>query len=123
MPVVQPIGGHAVYLDAGRLLPHIDPLAYPGQALAIALYEMGGVRGCEIGSVMFGKPQPDGSEVPAAMELVRLAIPRRVYTTMQLNYVADAVKEIHEHRDSIRGLELAYEAPVLRHFTAHFEWL
>ena len=88
IPVVQPIGGHAVYLDARALLPHLSPLQYPGQSLAIALYEAGGIRGCEIGTVMFGR-QPDGTEVAAAMDLVRLAIPRRTYTQSHIDYVID----------------------------------
>ena len=79
VPVVVPFGGHAVFIDARAMLPHIDPLCYPGQALACALYEEGGVRACEIGTVMFGL-RPDGTEVPAAMDLVRLAVPRRTYT-------------------------------------------
>src|SRR3970282_834007 len=88
IPCVQPIGGHAVYIDAGALLPHIPPLAYPGQSLAVALYREGGIRGCEIGTVMFGM-HPAGHEEPAAMELVRLAIPRRVYTQSHIDYVIE----------------------------------
>ena len=90
MPVVRPTGGHAVYIDARALLPHIPPLEYPGQSLAVALYETGGIRGCEIGTVMFGR-QPDGSEQPAAMDLVRLAIPRRTYTQSHVDYVIEVV--------------------------------
>ena len=90
IPVVRPIGGHAVYIDARTLLPHIPPLQYPGQALAVALYETGGIRGCEIGTVMFGL-QPDGSEQPAAMDLVRLAIPRRTYTQSHVDYAIEVV--------------------------------
>ena len=88
MPIVQPTGGHAVYIDARALLPHVPPLEYPGQALAVALYEAGGIRGCEIGTVMFGR-QPDGSERPAAIDLVRLAIPRRTYTQSHIDYVIE----------------------------------
>ena len=95
IPCVQPIGGHAVYLDAAALLPHIPPLAYPGQALAVALYREGGIRGCEIGTVMFGR-HPDGSEAPAPMELVRLAIPRRVYTQSHIDYVIEVVRWVAE---------------------------
>ncbi|HKO32947.1 MAG TPA: tryptophanase, partial [Candidatus Limnocylindria bacterium] len=95
IPCVQPIGGHAVYLDAAALLPHIPPLAYPGQALSVALYREGGIRGCEIGTVMFGKG-PDGSETPAPMELVRLAIPRRVYTQSHVDYVIEVVRWVAE---------------------------
>jgi len=122
VPVVQPIGGHAVYLDAGALLPHIDPLDYPGQALAIALYEAGGIRGCEIGSVMFGL-QPDGSERPAAMELVRLAIPRRTYTQSHIDYVIEVVISVAERADQLRGYRITSEPRPLRHFTATFEQL
>ena len=92
---MQPPGGHAVYLDARALLPHIPPLQYPGQALAVALYETGGVRGCEIGTVMFGR-QPDGSEQPAAMDLVRLAIPRRTYTQSHIDYVIEVCAAVAE---------------------------
>ncbi len=120
VPVVQPIGGHAVYLDAGALLPHIDPLDYPGQALAIALYEAGGIRGCEIGSVMFGL-QPDGSERPAAMELVRLAIPRRTYTQSHIDYVIEVAISVAERADQLRGYRITSEPRPLRHFTATFE--
>ena len=91
MPLVKPFGGHAIYLDARALLPHIPPLAYPGQALAVALYREGGIRGCEIGTVMFGQ-RPDGSEAPAAMDLVRLAIPRRTYTQSHIDYVIEVVR-------------------------------
>ena len=122
VPVVQPIGGHAVYLDAGALLPHIDPLDYPGQALAIALYEAGGIRGCEIGSVMFGL-QPDGSERPAAMELVRLAIPRRTYTQSHIDYVIEVAISVAERVDQLRGYRISSEPRPLRHFTATFEQL
>ena len=119
IPVVLPIGGHAVYIDARRLLPHIDPLAYPGQSLAVALYETGGVRGCEIGSVMFGR-QPDGTEVPAAMELVRLAIPRRTYTQSHIDYVIEVCIDVASRAEQLPGYEIVTEPPQLRHFTAEF---
>lgn len=119
IPVVLPIGGHAVYLDARRLLPHIDPLGYPGQSLAVALYETGGVRGCEIGTVMFGR-QPDGTEVPAAMELVRLAIPRRTYTQSHIDYVIEVCVDVASRAESLPGYEIVTEPPQLRHFTAEF---
>lgn len=119
VPVVQPIGGHAVYVDAKALLPHIPPLQYPGQALAVALYETGGIRGCEIGSVMFGR-QPDGSEAPAAMELVRLAIPRRVYTQSHIDYVIECFEAIADRADALPGYTITQEPDQLRHFTAHF---
>jgi tryptophanase len=119
IPVVQPIGGHAVYLDAAALLPLIPPLQYPGQALAVALYETGGVRGCEIGSVMFGR-QPDGTERPAAMELVRLAIPRRTYTQSHIDYVIEVCIAVAERTSELSGFAIAEEPPALRHFTAQF---
>ncbi|MES3630900.1 MAG: tryptophanase [Longimonas sp.] len=120
VPVVQPIGGHAVYVDADALLPHLPPLQYPGQSLAVALYLTGGIRGCEIGSVMFGR-QPDGSEKPASMELVRLAIPRRVYTQSHVDYVIECFEDIVERADTLPGYAITHEPKRLRHFTAHFE--
>ena len=119
VPIVRPVGGHAVYIDAKALLPHIPPLHYPGQALAIALYTTGGIRSCEIGSVMFGK-QPDGTEQPAAMELVRLAIPRRVYTQSHIDYVIEVFEAVYAERHALRGVDIVQEPDHLRHFTAHF---
>lgn len=119
VPVVRPAGGHAVFLDAGRMLPHIPPLHYPGQALAAALYEEGGVRGCEIGSVMFGM-QPDGSELPARMELVRLAMPRRVYTQSHADYLIETVEAVHARRERLVGMRIIWQPRTLRHFTAKF---
>ena len=119
VPVVLPIGGHAVYLDARALLPHIPPLEYPGQALAVALYVEGGIRGCEIGTVMFGA-RPDGTEAPAAMDLVRLAIPRRTYTQSHIDYVIEVVRHVAERASELRGLRIAEAPPALRHFTARF---
>lgn len=119
VPIVKPVGGHAVYINAKALLPHIPPLEYPGQALAVALYVTGGIRGVEIGSVMFGR-QPDGREEPADLELVRLAIPRRVYTQSHVDYVIECFEEVYERRDEICGYEITEEPPQLRHFTAHF---
>ncbi|MBS1836135.1 MAG: tryptophanase [Actinobacteria bacterium] len=120
IPVVQPIGGHAVYLDAGRLLAHLDPLEFPGQSLAAALYTEGGVRGCEIGSVMFGL-QPDGSERPAAMELVRLAIPRRTYTQSHIDYVIEVCERVAAGAADLPGYRITSEPRPLRHFTATYE--
>ena len=120
VPVVKPFGGHAVYLDARALLPHVAPLEYPGQALAIALYREGGIRGCEIGTVMFGR-QPDGTEAPAAMDLVRLAIPRRTYTQSHIDYVIEVVRRVAERASSLRGVRMVEQPPALRHFTARFE--
>ena len=119
VPLVKPFGGHAIYLDARALLPHIDPLEYPGQALAIALYREGGIRGCEIGTVMFGL-RPDGTEAPAAMDLVRLAIPRRTYTQSHIDYVIEVVRHVAERAESLRGVRIVEQPPVLRHFTARF---
>jgi tryptophanase len=120
IPVVLPVGGHAVYIDARALLPHIPPLEYPGQALAVALYLEGGIRGCEIGTVMFGR-HPDGSEEPAAMDLVRLAIPRRTYTQSHVDYVIEVCEHVASRAGELRGLRIAEEPPALRHFTARFE--
>ncbi|MGE3841377.1 MAG: tryptophanase [Vicinamibacterales bacterium] len=117
IPIIQPPGGHAIYLDARTLLPHIPPLQYPGIALLNALYVEGGVRGVEIGTVMFGR-HPDGSEHPAAMDLVRLAIPRRVYTQSHLDYVAEVVLEVARNRDALRGYRITAAPAMLRHFTA-----
>jgi tryptophanase len=119
VPIVVPTGGHAVYIDARGMLPHIPPLAYPGQALAVALYREGGVRGCEIGTVMFGR-QADGSERPAAMDLVRLAIPRRTYTQSHIDYVAEVAREVAARRETLTGYRIVEEPPQLRHFTARF---
>jgi len=120
VPVVKPFGGHAIYLDARALLSHIRPLEYPGQALAVALYREGGIRGCEIGTVMFGR-HPDGSEAPAAMDLVRLAIPRRTYTQSHVDYVIEVVRWVAERAASLRGFRIVDQPPALRHFTARFE--
>jgi tryptophanase len=119
VPLVKPFGGHAIYLDARALLPHIEPLQYPGQALAVALYREGGIRGCEIGTVMFGR-RPDGAESPAAMDLVRLAIPRRTYTQSHVDYVIEVVIWVAERASSLRGLRIVEQPPALRHFTARF---
>ncbi|MFV0515644.1 MAG: tryptophanase [Jhaorihella sp.] len=122
VPVVRPAGGHAVFIDARGWLTHIDPLSYPGQALAVALYEIGGIRSCEIGTVMFGR-QPDGTEVPAAMDLVRLAMPRRTYTQSHADFIVEAFAELAEMRDSLRGYRIAWEPKLMRHFTCRFEKL
>jgi tryptophanase len=121
IPIMRPTGGHAVYVDARRLLPHIPPLEFPAQALSVALYREGGVRGVEIGSVMFGSEDPDtGAVIPAPMELVRLAIPRRVFTNSHLEYVAGVLEDIAALRETLRGLRMTYAPKVLRHFTARF---
>jgi tryptophanase len=115
IPIVLPVGGHAVYIDAREMLPHIPTSQFPGQALAVELYLAGGIRGCEIGSVMFGKS--------AKMELVRLAIPRRVYTQSHIDYVIEVIIGVYEGRDKLRGMEITYQPDVLRHFTCHFEFV
>jgi tryptophanase len=120
IPLVRPFGGHAIYLDARALLPHIPPLGYPGQALAVALYVEGGIRGCEIGTVMFGR-HPDGTETAAAMDLVRLAIPRRTYTQSHIDYVIEVVRWVAERAETLRGFRIVDEPAALRHFTARFE--
>lgn len=119
IPVVKPAGGHAVFIDARSWLDHIEPLKYPGQALAVALYEIGGIRSCEIGTVMFGRA-PDGSESPAAMDLVRLAMPRRVYTQSHADYIVEVFEEVLAIKDDLRGFEITEEPPMMRHFTAKF---
>ena len=120
VPTVRPPGGHAVYLDAKALLTHIPASQYPAQALAVELYRVGGVRGVEIGSVMFGTRHDDGTETPSAMELVRLAIPRRTYTQSHVDYVGEVIREVAGQREQIRGLRIVEQAPWLRHFTARF---
>ncbi len=120
VPIVQPVGGHAVFVDARRFLPHIPPLEYPGQSLAVALYEAGGVRACEIGTVMFGL-RPDGTEEAAEMDLVRLAMPRRVYTQSHADYLVEVFEEVVRNRERLRGLRIVSQPRQLRHFTARFE--
>jgi tryptophanase len=122
VPIVQPPGGHAVYLDAAALLPHIPPHEYPAQSLAVGLYRNGGVRGVEIGSVMFGRRGAPGEpDEPAPMELVRLAIPRRTYTQSHIDYVAEVVIDVAARSDTLAGYRIVEQAPWLRHFTARFE--
>ena len=121
IPVMAPAGGHAVYLDARRFLPHIAPLEYPGQALAVELYLEAGIRAVEIGTVMFGLDPHTGEEKPARLDLLRLAIPRRVYTQSHMDYVLEAIGCVWERRDEVRGLKIVKAPQYLRHFTAHFE--
>ena len=121
VPVIQPAGGHAVYIDAAAFLPHIPVNQYPGQALVGALYIEGGIRCVEIGSLMFGKYDADGILIPAQMELVRLAIPRRVYTQSHIDYVAEVIIEVYQNKDNIKGLKIIEEAAMLRHFTAKLD--
>jgi tryptophanase len=120
VPIIQPAGGHAIYIDARAMLPHIPASRYPGIALVNALYLEGGVRSVEIGTVMFGL-RPDGTEVPPAMDLVRLAIPRRVYTQSHIDYVAEVVIAVAAGRSTLRGYRIVSAPAVLRHFTARFE--
>ncbi|MEX3010086.1 tryptophanase [Hoeflea sp. TYP-13] len=120
VPVVKPAGGHAVFVDARQWLSHIPALAYPGQALACRLYEIAGIRSCEIGSVMFGR-HPDGREIPAAMELVRLAIPRRTYTQSHIDYLIEAFGLLAEERETLQGFRISWEPKLMRHFSCRFE--
>ncbi len=120
VPVMKPGGGHAVFIDASKMLPHIPALQYPAQALAVQLYITGGIRGVEIGSFMFGR-QPDGSEVASPMELVRLAMPRRVYTQSQADYLIECFEEIYEKASEIKGMEIIWEPGSLRHFTSRLK--
>jgi tryptophanase len=121
VPTVRPPGGHAVYLDARAFLPHIPPHEYPAQALACALYLEGGVRGVEIGTLMFGRPGPDGVDEPAPHELVRLALPRRVYTQSHVDYVGEVIAAVARHADTLRGYRIVAQPRWLRHFTARLE--
>ncbi len=122
VPMVRPVGGHAIFLDARGFLPQIPPLHYPGQSLAVELYLYGGIRSCEIGTSMFGK-QADGSEQPASMDLVRLAIPRRVYTQSHMDYVIEVILEVFERRASLKGMRYTWQPPALRHFTGKFAYV
>ncbi len=121
VPIVVPVGGHAVYIDARRFLAHVPQSQFPGQALVVALYRDYGIRAVEVGSLMFGHKDANGRDVFPQLDLVRLAVPRRVYTTEHMRYVADSVIQLHRERERFRGLRLTYEAPVLRHFTARLE--
>lgn len=122
IPIIEPPGGHAVYVDAGRLFPHIPPGEFPGQALAVELYLEGGIRAVEIGSVMFAHADPESGEmVYPVLELVRLAIPRRVYTQSHLDFVAESLERIAARRERVAGYRITYEPALLRHFTARFE--
>jgi tryptophanase len=121
VPIIEPPGGHAIYIDAKRFLPEIPPHQFPGQAIVCALYMEGGIRSVEIGSVMFGKNDENGNIISPPMELVRLAIPRRVYTQSHIDYVSEVVINAYKRRNEMRGFKFTYEAPMLRHFTARFE--
>jgi tryptophanase len=122
VPIVLPPGGHAIYIDAAAMLAHIPARMFPGQALVAELYLEGGIRAVEVGTVMFGSTDAQtGEETTAAMELVRLAIPRRVYTQSHLDYVYEVIGDVFARRDRIAGLRMISQAPPLRHFTARFE--
>jgi tryptophanase len=122
VPILQPPGGHAIYLDAKQFVSHIPSHEFPGQAIVCELYKVGGIRAVEIGSVMFGKTdKQSGKFIPPTLELVRLAIPRRVYTQSHIDYVIEVVVEVYKRRSSLRGFKITQEAPLLRHFTAQFE--
>lgn len=121
IPIIQPPGGHAIYIDAKGFVPHIPVEQFPGQAVVCGLYLEGGIRAVEIGSVMFGKYDKDGKLIPPPLELVRLAIPRRVYTQSHIDYVAEVAIELFNKRDQLKGYEITYQAPMLRHFTAQFK--
>ena len=121
VPIIWPTGGHAVYVDAKAFYPHIPVEQFPGQSLVCELYLKAGIRSCEIGSVMFGHTDAEGKFIPAAMELVRLAIPRRVYTQSHIDYVVETFREVLNEKEKATGYRIAYEPPFLRHFTARFE--
>ncbi len=123
VPIVNPPGGHAIYLDAKRFASHIPPSQYPGQSIVCELYRVGGIRSVEIGSVMFGKYDPQsGKLISPPMELVRLAIPRRVYTQSHIDYVIEVILDVFHKREHLRGMKIVEEAPMLRHFTAKFKY-
>lgn len=121
VPIIEPPGGHAIYIDAKRFLPDISADQYPGQSIVCELYLEGGVRAVEIGSVMFGKYDKSGKLIPSMMELVRMAIPRRVYTQSHIDYLLEVILEVYKNRNKLKGYKITYEAPMLRHFTAKFE--
>ena len=121
VPIIEPPGGHAIYIDAKRFLPNIPPEQYPGQSIVCELYLEGGIRAVEIGSVMFGKYDDNGKLIPSIMELVRMAIPRRVYTQSHIDYLIEIILEVYNTREKLKGYKITYEAPMLRHFTARFE--
>jgi tryptophanase len=122
VPILQPPGGHAIYIDAKTMLPDIKPEEFPGQSLICALYKEAGIRAAEVGSVMFGKKDKQtGKEIQADMELVRLAIPRRTYTQSHIDYVIEAILQVNERKENLRGLKMTYQTEYLRHFSAQFK--
>ncbi len=123
VPILVPTGGHAVYLDAKRFAPHIEPEYFPGQSIAVDIFKRGGIRAVEIGSVMFGKKDENGKHIAPNMELVRLAIPRRVYTKSHIDYTAEAIIDTFTNRDKLRKMKIVWEVEFLRHFTCKFEYI
>ncbi|MBI5746953.1 MAG: hypothetical protein HZA13_08115, partial [Nitrospirae bacterium] len=123
IPIMNPPGGHAVYIDAASFLPHIPPDELPGQALTIETYIEGGVRGVEIGTLLAGRDPKSGENLHPRLELFRLAIPRRVYSREHLDYVVDCIRHVYQRRNKIRGLKFVYEGPILRHFQSTFTWV
>ncbi len=123
VPILVPTGGHGVYLDAKRFAPHIPQKQFPGHTIACEIYKLSGVRSVEIGSVMFGKYDTNGDFFPASMELVRFAIPRRVYTKSHIEYTAEAITEVYNNREALKGMKIVWEPPFLRHFTAKFDYV
>jgi tryptophanase len=124
IPLVLPTGGHAVFIDAKAFAPHIPPHQFPGWSLSCEMYLQGGIRSCEIGSVMFGRTNKETGEFePSRMELVRMAVPRRVYTQSHMDYVVECLEDVWKNREKLRGMKLVYEAPVLRHFTARLDYV
>ncbi|MCP4021787.1 MAG: tryptophanase, partial [Desulfobacteraceae bacterium] len=121
IPIVKPAGGHAVFLDAKKMLPHIPALQYPGIGVINSLYIKGGIRGVELGSVMFGSFDKTGQELASPLELVRLAFPRRVYTQSHFDYLIEVIKDVRKDKDKIYGYKITYQTKFLRHFTCHFE--
>ena len=122
--IIRPTGGHAVYIDAKDFYPHIPVSQFPGQVLVCELYKNGGIRGVEIGSVMFGKKDKKNCvEIPAQMELVRLAFPRRVYTQSHIDYVIEVIINVYQKRTQLHGMQIIYEPEALRHFTCHFDYI
>lgn len=123
VPILEPTGGHGVYLDAKRFAPHIKPEHFPGQAIAIEIYKEGGIRSCEIGSIMFGSYDDAGEFVPSKMELVRMAIPRRVYTKSHIDYIAEVISEVYNRRSELKPMKITWQPEFLRHFTAKFDYI
>lgn len=123
IPHIKPVGGHAVFLDAKKFLPNIPSSEYPGIALVNAIYLEGGVRTVELGSVMFGKVLANGEEIPSGLELVRLAIPRRVYTQSHFDYLIEVLKVVYDNRNDLKGYKITYQPKFLCHFTCHFDKL